>query len=458
MKLTITLITLFLSSLSFSQDSLAKRVTFLFVGDVMQHGGQIAGAYNAKKDSYDYRDCFQFVKPIISGVDIALANLEATHAGKPYKGYPQFSAPPELSEALVDAGFDVIVTANNHACDGGGKGVVGTLDQLDKLGVQHTGTFRSKTEREKNYPLMVEKNGLKIAVLNYTYGTNGLTVASPLIINYIDSTVMKADFRKAKMLGADVIICTVHWGEEYKPLPNGYQKEWEAFCYREGADMVIGSHPHVLEPVEAKTIDGKDKLTAWSLGNFVSNQRDRYKDGGMMLGATVSEDSSNLHITDVHHYFTWVFPRQEAVVKPYYILPEYDYNAVRPGFIDAVSLEQMKLFFSDSKQLFNQHSKGTVHYDGIVDRSVTDEYELLLKGYYALEYTLPAGKDWKKLDAPGKTYFHKVLAEDGDYHLVAGMCSSVEQVTEIAKTLETENYLDPKIVFISPNAYKIISE
>src|SRR3990167_6231561 len=107
-----------------------------------------------------------------------------------YKGYPQFSAPPELSEGLVDAGFDVILTCNNHSCDGGAKCVTKTLDVLDKLGVKHTGTFRNKAEREKNYPLIVEKNGLKVAVLNYTYGTNGLSVAAPLIINYIDSTVI----------------------------------------------------------------------------------------------------------------------------------------------------------------------------------------------------------------------------------------------------------------------------
>ncbi|WP_300664511.1 CapA family protein, partial [Fluviicola sp.] len=191
-------------SLSFSQAD-SSKLQFVFVGDIMQHGGQIAGAYNAKKDAYDYRDCFQFVKPLIQKGDISIANLEVTHAGKPYKGYPQFSAPPELSESLVDAGFNVIITANNHSCDGGAKGVVKTLDVLDRLGVQHTGTFRNKEERNKHYPLLVNKNGFRVVIMNYTYGTNGLSVAAPLIINYIDSAVMLADFKKAREMNPDLI-------------------------------------------------------------------------------------------------------------------------------------------------------------------------------------------------------------------------------------------------------------
>ncbi len=116
-------------------------------------------------------------------------------------------------------------------------------------------------------------------------GTNGLSVAAPLIINYIDSAMMLADFKKARDLKPDAIICTMHWGTEYQSLPNSYQKKWEKFCYDQGADMVIGGHPHVLQPVELKEVNGKQRLTAWSLGNFVSNQRDRYKDGGMILRA-----------------------------------------------------------------------------------------------------------------------------------------------------------------------------
>lgn len=452
----IALVILLFSHDAFAQDT-THRLQFLFVGDVMQHGGQIQGAYNAKKDAYDYRDCFQFVKPLIAAADISIANLEVTHAGKPYKGYPQFSAPPELSEALVDAGFDVILDANNHACDGGSKGVTKTLDVLDQLGVKHTGTFRSKAERDKNYPLMLDKNGLKVAVLNYTYGTNGLSVAPPLIINYIDSAVMKADFAKAKTLDADIIVCTLHWGTEYQSLPNGYQKDWEAFCYRQGATMVIGGHPHVLQPVEAKTVAGQQRLTAWSLGNFVSNQRDRYKDGGMILTATVERQHGQTVFTDVQHMFTWVFPRQEAVVKPYYILPDFDYNKSRPGFLDSASLKQMHLFFTDSRGLFAQHARGTTEKTVAADSPEGNLYSLLLGGYYTARINIPEiGSDWKKLSPEAKQRVSKILGADGAYHFVSGTFHTEQEAMDHVSQLKGIPTLGTTVWYVSPTEIKLI--
>ncbi|TSJ39798.1 CapA family protein [Fluviicola chungangensis] len=446
------LLIIFGFAVSFAQSD-SSRLKCLFVGDIMQHGGQIAGAYNEKKDAYDYRDCFQFVKPIIKNADISIANLEVTHAGKPYKGYPQFSAPPELSESLVDVGFNVIITANNHSCDGGSKGVVKTLDVLDRLMVKHTGTFRSKEERNKNYPLLVEKNGFKVAVLNYTYGTNGLSVAAPLIINYIDSAVMEADFKKAREMNVDLIVCTLHWGTEYQSLPNAYQKNWEKFCYDQGADMVIGGHPHVLQPVEVKEIKGEKKLTAWSLGNFVSNQRDRTKDGGMILMAEVKKADGKAVLDKVEYAFTWVYPRQEAVVKPFYILPDFDYNSCRSGFLDTEAKTKYDIFFSDSRALFKEHSKGTTEYR-VSDPAMIDQYGKLLKGYYALDYTsvnmtlTEYGEIEDLLHEPS----HKVLGVDGEYHWVIGYFKSEE---EALKTLKEKNIKTVgNIVFISPTEYK----
>lgn len=442
-------------TVSFAQSD-SSRLNFLFVGDIMQHGGQIAGAYNAKKDAYDYRDCFQYVRPIIKNADISIANLEVTHAGKPYKGYPQFSAPPELSESLVDAGFNVIITANNHSCDGGSSGVVKTLDVLDKLGVKHTGTFRNTQERNQNYPLLVEKNGFKVAILNYTYGTNGLSVAAPLIINYIDSAVMEADFRKAREMNVDLIVCTLHWGTEYQSLPNSYQKNWEKFCYDQGADMVIGGHPHVLQPVEVKEIDGEKKLTAWSLGNFVSNQRDRTKDGGMILKAEVNKVSGKAVLGKVEHLFTWVYPRQEAVVKPFYILPDFDYNKYRVDFLDTEAKAKYDLFFSDSRALFKEHSKGTSEY--LVASSLSTEffYAKLLKGYYGMEFSGTV------IATPGTILSgftrtnHKVLGVDGSYHWILGYFDTIEEVDKIGIAEMKSTIGKPQLVFISPTDYKII--
>lgn len=452
-KIFTLLLTFSWFTVSFAQPD-SSSLNFLFVGDIMQHGGQIAGAYHAKKDAYDYRDCFQYVKPLIKNADISIANLEVTHAGKPYKGYPQFSAPPELSEALVDAGFNVIITANNHSCDGGSKGVVKTLDVLDKLGVKHTGTFRNKQERNQNYPLLIEKNGFRVAVLNYTYGTNGLSVAAPLIINYIDSTMMEADFRKAREMNVDLIVCTLHWGTEYQSLPNAYQKNWEKFCYDQGADMVIGGHPHVLQPVEVKEIKGEKKLTAWSLGNFVSNQRDRTKDGGMILMAEVNKLTGKAVLGKVEHVFTWVYPRQEAVVKPFYILPDFDYNKHRPGFLDAEAKVKYDLFFSDSRALFKEHSKGTAEFFVSQDQVIEGYYEKLLKGYYAMEYPASVYKDQNTIKPHLKPLIHKVLGADGEYHWVLGY---FETEADVKKTLVHEAMIvQPKYVFISPTEYKVI--
>lgn len=454
MRSVLGILVVFLSgSLSFSQAD-SSKLQFVFVGDIMQHGGQIAGAYNAKKDAYDYRDCFQFVKPLIQKGDISIANLEVTHAGKPYKGYPQFSAPPELSESLVDAGFNVIITANNHSCDGGAKGVVKTLDVLDRLGVQHTGTFRNKEERNKHYPLLVSKNGFRIVILNYTYGTNGLSVAAPLIINYIDSAVMLADFKKAREMKPDLIVCTLHWGTEYQSLPNAYQKNWEKFCYENGADMVIGGHPHVLQPVEVKAVGGETKLTAWSLGNFVSNQRDRYKDGGMILMAEVEKKEGKAVLGNVEHVFTWVYPRQEAVVKPFYILPEFNYTNYRSDFFDADSKVKYDLFFSDSRSLFKEHSKGTneclLNKDGLI----TGYYTKLLKGYYAQEYPVEVYKNAEIIEPGFKALLHKVLGADGTYHWVVGY---FETEADAKKNRVPEAFIAlPKCVFISPTEYKVI--
>lgn len=428
-------------------------VKCLFVGDVMQHGGQIAGAYNAEKKSYDYRDCFQFVKPIIQQADLAIANLEVTHAGKPYKGYPQFSAPPELSEALVDAGFNVIINANNHSCDGGAKGVVKTLDVLDRLGVQHTGTFRNAAEREQNYPLIVNRKGMRIAVLNYTYGTNGLTVPAPLIINYLDSTVMAADFAKARAQQVDLIICTLHWGTEYQSLPNETQKIWEKFCYRNGADMVIGSHPHVIQPVELKTIDNEQKVTVWSLGNFVSNQRDRYKNGGLMVEVLVEKRNNQTTIQQLNHRFAFVFPKQEKVVKPYYILPAFNYNASRTDFMSVETEQEYATFFTDSRALFSANSKGSQEVLG-TDTLLIQHYNLLLKGYFALQLTELQKQDLYKENLPIAKSIHKVLGADGDYHWVLGYFQ-----TEAALRDAVENQLKwntRTYVFISPNMYKKI--
>lgn len=438
----------------------AQELSFIFAGDVMQHGPQIIAARNDKTDSYDYDASFQFVKPIIESKDIAIANLEVTHAGKPYAGYPQFSAPDELSAALQTAGFDVIITANNHSCDGGAKGVTRTLDILDALNIKHTGTFRNKAERDANYPLILNEKGMKVAILNYTYGTNGLSVAPPLIVNYIDSAVIRKDVKRAKELKADYIICTMHWGNEYESQPSAYQKKWEKFCYELGVDMIIGSHPHVVQPVETKIIGGENKLTVWSLGNYVSNQKDRYKNGGLMVAATLEKKENKVELKKVEHSFHYVHIKQERGVKYYYMLPDFNYSNYRPDFMQSEDQAKMKEFFNDSRALFRTYSKGTSEIIIEPDDQIGTLYQLYLKGYYTV--IIENKTDNKKpvyWQNALKPYVNKLIYSDGTYAYTGEILATKEEAYGNLQFFKDCNInLDMKVVFVTPQEIKEIEE
>lgn len=387
----------------------------------MQHDGQIEAAHNKSNESYDYEDGWKFIRPIVNEYDIAVANLEVTLAGKPFKGYPQFSAPDELASTLINSGFNVILTANNHSCDRGSKGVVRTLDKLDELGVAHTGTFRSQEERDQNYPLILEEKGMKIAMLNYTYGTNGLEVSKPLIINYIDSTVIKADIQKAKDLGADYIICNMHWGKEYKFLPNNYQKTYEQVCYRNGVDMVIGGHPHVVQPIEQKTEKGEDKLTVWSMGNFVSNMQTRPTRGGLMVGATIQKTDGAIDIKEAHYYLIYVMKKSEGAVTQYYILPDFEYNSFDPNFIDTKNAAHYSNFMGDSRKLFAEHNQNAT--ERIIDpNSETGQlYQRLLTSYFTVE--IEGGDEALLHNELIGELLQLTVDLEGNHHLTSGVCS-----------------------------------
>jgi poly-gamma-glutamate synthesis protein (capsule biosynthesis protein) len=449
---------LFLSASAFSQTD--SKLSFLFAGDVMQHGGQIAGAYNKTTNSYDYDDGFKFIKPLIEEKDIAIANLEVTHAGKPYKGYPQFSAPDELSKALLNAGFDILLTSNNHACDGGAIGVVRTLDILDEVGIKHTGTFRNKAERDENYPLIIEEKGIKVALLNYTFSTNGISVEAPVLINYIDSVTMKQDFAKAKKMNVDYIICSLHWGTEYESLPSSYQFFWEKFCYKQGADMIVGGHPHVLQPVQKKIVNKKERLTIWSLGNFVSNQRDRYKNGGLMITANIcKEKNSPAFIDNVESCFTYVHIKQEGVLKPFYILPDFNYNEYRSDFISPDELILMKQYFADSRKLFSEHSIGVKEKFVNSSPKIVDLYKDYLLGYYTVLIEKKSNSILPSYSNKLHSYLHKIVYQDGSYGYVSGVFRTSEEAIGNKNFLldcKIENKM--KIIFVAPQEIKIIQE
>jgi poly-gamma-glutamate synthesis protein (capsule biosynthesis protein) len=282
-----------------------EEAVLLFVGDAMQHGAQIKSA--RKGNSYDYSDYFKYIRDKISSADLSVVNFEVTLGGKPYKSYPCFSAPDEYALALKDAGFNLFLTANNHCLDTGKKGLERTISMLDSFQINYTGTFINREERGKLYPKLLEINGIKIALLNYTYGTNGIEPQSPNVVNYIDKRVMLEDINQAKTLNAEIIIACIHWGEEYKLVQNKEQEDLDRWMKEQGVRLIIGSHPHVVQPVRME----RDKegriscLTVYSLGNFVSGMTAPNTDGGLMVEIRLSKKNQQIYIEDVSCELLW---------------------------------------------------------------------------------------------------------------------------------------------------------
>lgn len=327
-------------------------LTLTFAGDIMGHDEQITGAYNDTLKKYNYDSCFRFIKPYIQQCDIAIANLEVVLGIKPYTGYPAFSSPTELAIASKNAGFDYLLTANNHCLDRGKRGLEKTISLLDSLTIIHTGTFRNQTERDSLYPLIIIKNNIKIALLNYTYGTNGIQVDSPNIVNYIDTIQIAKDLNKAKLLHPDFIITTLHWGLEYENLQNKNQEKLAAFIFKNGSDAIIGSHPHVVQPIFYK----KDSISitqpiVYSLGNYISNQRARYKDGGIMIELKLMKTDSTKSIQDINYMPTWVNRYLVGKKYKFEILPValYEKDSCITK-IDKTAIDKITLFSTDTRE------------------------------------------------------------------------------------------------------------
>lgn len=307
-----------------------KTITVSAVGDIMVHSPQFKSAY-VGDGRYDFVPVFQEIKKYIANSDLALCNLETTIStpDREYSGYPNFKTPEELIPAIKDAGFDVVTTANNHSLDAKEFGVINTIDVLEKYDLIHTGTARD--EEESKDILMVEREGIQLAVLAYTYGTNGMEAAVDqdklkYMVNYIELDKIKEDINRARQEGADVIILCMHWGVEYARTVGEDQKNISDALFDAGADIILGSHPHVIQTMERKTVtdssgEDRDVFVAYSLGNFISNQRDQYTDSGVIVNITITKQGQNITIGDVKYTPTWVRKFQQNGKLQYRILP-----------------------------------------------------------------------------------------------------------------------------------------
>ncbi len=327
-------------------------VSLVFMGDVMGHGTQIKSALNSETNTYNYEGCFKYVSNIFEDADFAIANLEVTLAGPPFKGYPQFSSPDALAIAMQNAGIDAMVTANNHCVDRRKQGLERTLDILDSMKVPRTGTFKNEGDRVKNNPMLLRKNGIKIAIINYTYGTNGIPVSTPNVVNFLDEDVILADIIKAKQLKADKIIAFVHWGSEYETLPNAQQKKFNDFFKDNGVDVVIGSHPHVLQPIKYE----EDHFVVYSMGNFISNQRTSPRDGGVIVRLELSKSGDKTEISDAGYYLTWVHTPVINGKKEFMVLPvtAFENDAL---FMDPKAHTRLAAYGKEARDIYKHNVK-----------------------------------------------------------------------------------------------------
>ncbi len=255
-------------------------INMTVAGDILCHNTNFWDAYVAELDDYDFSYSFEDIKKYFDNADVAIGVLETNFAGRDigYTNYPLFNSPEHLATDLKELGFDILGTANNHCLDKGFSGMVSTLEELDKVGIDHMGTYA--TEEDSKEYLIKDVKGIKMAFLTYTYGTNGIPIPTgkEFSVNITDKEKILADLENVKKENVDVICVNMHWGDEYSLKPNSNQKDLADFLFENGVDLILGSHTHCLEPMEKRTItmeDGttKDGFIIYSLGNFMSGQK-----------------------------------------------------------------------------------------------------------------------------------------------------------------------------------------
>lgn len=334
------------------------ELRFAIAGDIMAHESQLHAAYDKECDCYDFKPVFATAAPLFKGADVSIANLETTLPGKHYSGYPAFGAPDALVDAVKSAGINLLTTANNHCLDKGKAAMIRTVKVLDEKGIPHLGTYASRKDYENQRIFLLKQNGISVAMLNYTYGTNNIRTPKGVVVNRINKAQISRDIALAREQNVDAVIVLFHFGQEYLNQPDAYQRKMVAHALASGADIVLGGHPHHVQPYEllrSKDKAGKENphLVAYSVGNFISAQRERYTDGGMVLYFTLvkkqdAEGKTAIDVIDVHHKLVWVYIAHHETKKQFHILPIDNYLA-SPGDMQLPqsAIDGMKRFKAD---------------------------------------------------------------------------------------------------------------
>ncbi len=326
-----------------------RRARIVAAGDLMQHDEQVKAALRSDS-TYDYSSSFRFVAERFRKADLAIVNLETTLSDKgPYTGYPTFCSPAAVADAMRDMGVDVAALANNHCCDRTSAGIRSTISVLDRRGIAHVGTYHDSLDYKINNVQYIYGGDMRFAIVNYTYGTNGIPTPSGMVVNHLDTVEMARTLTEVASSKVDCTIAIVHWGNEYERNPNRQQRQMADFLHRHGVDIIIGSHPHVVQMVQADA----NQITIYSLGNFVSNQRTRYRDGGLI--ATI-----DIEVIDSLHLDQRISRRHNLSLElsPVWVhLPDY---AILPREVgDTMSMSD------DSRRRYNTFMNDTREHLGI---------------------------------------------------------------------------------------------
>lgn len=305
------------------------EIDILAVGDIMFHMPQVESA-RVGQNEYDFNPIYKHVKPYIQGADLALANYETvTIPNRSYSGFPRFNSPVETVETLSNAGFNIISTANNHSADQGREGIISTIDAIVANGMDYIGTSKDRDSK----PLILDIEGIEIGFLSYTFGLNGLgslltSDELSYMVNLIDEEKIQEDIEVLKDNEVDLIVSYIHWGNEYEREPSEYQQTLGRNMVDWGVNIVLGSHPHVVQKSEIIEKDGKDNLIVYSMGNFISNQREitmgnSYTEDGVMINISIEKDfeSNEVIISDIDYIPTWVYRYGDEDNYSYEILP-----------------------------------------------------------------------------------------------------------------------------------------
>nr|WP_214840241.1 CapA family protein [Exiguobacterium sp. s122] len=277
------------------------------IGDILLHDSVYNAA--ATDDGFDFNPGFEEVAPILQRADIAIANQESMIGGSEIglSSYPAFNSPYEIGDALQEAGIDLVTTANNHTLDRGVKAIENSINHWNTIGMPYTGSFIS--EEDKANIRTLTENEISFAFLAYTYGTNGVVPKQPYHVNYIDLDLIRSDVEKAESV-ADMTVVSLHFGNEYEPLPNASQESLVQELADLGVDIIIGHHPHVLQPVTwVDGVNGNRTFVAYSLGNFLSGQQGDERNIGGIVGIevvkTTLDDETTFELANPMFYPTF---------------------------------------------------------------------------------------------------------------------------------------------------------